>query len=133
LIEEFLDGMPEEAWDEMQLVASSCPVLLQAHCHQTALAGTAPMRRVLCRLPGIDLREIDAGCCGMAGSFGYEVEHYEVSRACAERALVPAIRAADSSTEILAPGFSCRHQIEHFTGRPARHPIALVADRLPSE
>jgi Fe-S oxidoreductase len=70
---------------------------------------------------------VDSGCCGMAGSFGYE--HYELSMAIGERVLFKAVRDAAGAT-IVAPGFSCRHQIEHGTGRKAHHPVELLADHL---
>ncbi len=73
------------------------------------------------------MKLIDSGCCGMAGSFGYE--HYDVSMAIGNRALFPAVKSAPEAT-IVAPGFSCRHQIEHGTGRKALHPVELLADRL---
>jgi Fe-S oxidoreductase len=72
----------------------------------------------------------DAGCCGLAGSFGYEREHYEVSRLVGEQRLFPAVRQAEPDTVILAPGISCRLQIAHFTGRSAVHPAILLRDLL---
>ncbi len=101
-------------------------VLIHGHCHQKALYGTAAMKRLLGRLGGLEVAEVDSGCCGMAGAFGYEREHYELSRRIGEDRLFPAIRALDEETEIVACGFSCRHQIEHFTGRKARHWVELV-------
>ena len=70
---------------------------------------------------------IDSGCCGMAGSFGYE--HYDLSMKIGERVLFPAVRTSTDAI-IVAPGFSCRHQIEHGTGRAAKHPIELIAEML---
>jgi Fe-S oxidoreductase len=105
-------------------------VLVQAHCHQRALVGTAPLMGLLRRLPGAEVVELDAGCCGMAGSFGYEVEHYEVSRLVGEGRLFPAVRAAGAESEIVAPGLSCRSQISHFTGRPSRHPATFLREHL---
>jgi Fe-S oxidoreductase len=81
-------------------------------------------------IPGSSVQLVDSGCCGMAGSFGYE--HYDVSMAIGERVLFPAVRKA-SDCEIVAPGFSCRHQIEHGTGRSARHPIEVLAACLDSQ
>jgi Fe-S oxidoreductase len=89
------------------------------------LIGVAPVLDVL-KTVG-DAIDLDAGCCGMAGSFGYEKEHYEVSRLVGEQRLFPALRAADADTRIVAPGFSCRMQILHFTGRVAVHPAELLA------
>jgi Fe-S oxidoreductase len=86
-----------------------------------------PTLRLLQRLPNLNVTDLDAGCCGMAGSFGYEREHYDVSRAVGEQQLFPTLRRADADTIIVAPGFSCRMQIEHFTGRKALHPAQLLA------
>jgi Fe-S oxidoreductase/FAD/FMN-containing dehydrogenase len=100
-------------------------VLLHGHCHQKALAGTAPTVAVL-RAAGYEVREVDAGCCGMAGSFGFEREHYDVSLAIARRRLVPAVEGVGPDVAVCAPGISCRQQIEHTTGRRARHPAELL-------
>ena len=86
-----------------------------------------PLLRLLRRLPGAEVIDLDAGCCGMAGSFGYEKEHYEVSRLVGEQRLFPALRQAGPDAVVVAPGFSCRMQIEHFTGRQALHPAQLLA------
>lgn len=101
-------------------------ILLQGHCHQCSLVGNAPTLRVLRRLPGATVLDLDAGCCGMAGSFGYEKEHYDISRLVGEQRLFPALRQADPGAVIVAPGFSCRLQISHFTGRQAIHPAELL-------
>jgi FAD/FMN-containing dehydrogenase/Fe-S oxidoreductase len=105
-------------------------ILVQGHCHQRALVGMTPTLNLLRRIPGAEVIDLDAGCCGMAGSFGYEKEHYEISRLVGELRLFPAIRAADPDTVIVAPGFSCRLQIEHFTGRKAVHPAVLLQSLL---
>jgi FAD/FMN-containing dehydrogenase/Fe-S oxidoreductase len=101
-------------------------ILVQGHCHQRALVGMAPTLKLLKRIPGAEVIDLDAGCCGMAGSFGYEKEHYEISRMVGEQRLFPAIRQANPETVIVAPGFSCRLQIAHFTGRVAVHPATLL-------
>jgi Fe-S oxidoreductase len=103
-------------------------ILFHGHCHQKALAGTATSVELLSRIPGATVIEVDAGCCGMAGSFGFEAEHYELSMQIGEMRLFPAIRAEPSSTVIAATGVSCRQQIEHGTHRVARHPIELVRE-----
>jgi Fe-S oxidoreductase len=105
-------------------------ILVQAHCHQRSLVGVQPLLRLLRRIPGAEVIDLDAGCCGMAGSFGYEKEHYEISRLVGEQRLFPAIRQADPDTVIVAPGFSCRMQIQHFTGRTAVHPAVLLRSLL---
>ncbi len=105
-------------------------ILVQAHCHQRSLVGAGPMLKLLRSLPGTEVIDLDAGCCGMAGSFGYEVEHYEISRLVGEQRLLPAVRQADPDTVVVAPGFSCRLQIQHFTGRRAVHPAELLRSCL---
>jgi Fe-S oxidoreductase len=102
-------------------------VLLHGHCHQKALVGTRDTVAALKQSGSAEVKVIDSGCCGMAGSFGYE--HYDMSMAIGERVLFPAVREAAASTPIVAPGFSCRHQILHGTGRVALHPIELLARR----
>ncbi|MFQ5409033.1 MAG: (Fe-S)-binding protein, partial [Anaerolineales bacterium] len=104
-------------------------VLVHGHCYQKALVGTGPLLAML-RLPGWDVAEIPSGCCGMAGSWGYEAEHYEISAAVGEDRLFPAVRGADSGTVIAAAGTSCRDQIGHFTERKAIHPVVLLAEAL---
>lgn len=105
-------------------------ILVQAHCHQRSLVGVGPMLELLRLIPGAEVIDLDAGCCGMAGSFGYEVEHYEVSRLVAERHLLPAVRQAAPEAVIVAPGFSCRLQVAHFTQRQAVHPAQLLRSCL---
>src|SRR5439155_10589534 len=105
-------------------------ILVHPHCVERSLVGVEPTLRLLCRIPGAEVIDLDAGCCGMAGSFGYEKEHYEISRQIGELKLFPAIRAADAETVIVASGFSCRQQIEHSTGRKAVHPAELLASLL---
>jgi Fe-S oxidoreductase len=101
--------------------------LIQTHCHQHAILGTAADRAVL-EQAGVTPRFLDSGCCGLAGNFGFERGHYEVSEACAERVLLPAVRAADPGDVILADGFSCRTQIEQSAaaGRQAVHLAELL-------
>lgn len=104
-------------------------LLLHGHCHQKALWGTRATR-VLLTSAGYDVREVDSTCCGMAGAFGYEAEHYALSQRIGELALLPAARAASAETLIVAPGTSCREQIAHFTGRAALHPVEVLARHL---
>ena len=105
-------------------------ILVQTHCHQRSLVGVEPLLRLLRRIPGAEIIDLDAGCCGMAGSFGYEKEHYEISRLVGEQRLFPALRALADDSIVVAPGFSCRLQIEHFTGIRAVHPAQLLCDLL---
>jgi FAD/FMN-containing dehydrogenase/Fe-S oxidoreductase len=103
--------------------------LLHGHCHQKALVGTAPTVAAL-RWAGFEVQEIDSGCCGMAGSFGFEREHYDISVALGNRRLAPAVKAAAAETEIVAPGISCRQQIQHLAGRRAKHPAEVLHESL---
>src|SRR5262249_41591848 len=86
-------------------------VLVQGQCHQRSLVGMGPTLRVLQQIPGAEVVDLDAGCCGLAGSFGYEKEHHEVSRLVGEQRLFPALRQADADAVVVAPGLSCRLQI----------------------
>lgn len=113
---------------ELPLANDTRQVVVHGHCHQKALVGAGETLTALGKIPGCQPKLVDSGCCGMAGSFGYE--HYDVSMAIGERALFKAVREAPEAT-IVAPGFSCRHQIEHGTGRKAVHPIELLASKLP--
>jgi Fe-S oxidoreductase len=113
---------------ELPLAEMSRDIVLHGHCHQKALVGAQESVAALGMIPGAAVQLVDSGCCGMAGSFGYE--HYDVSMAIGERVLFKTIRSK-ADAEIVAPGFSCRHQIEHATGRKAKHPIELLAERLP--
>ncbi len=128
--EEFAEKAITEAGTAFALRPGPKRVLLQGHCHQCALVGIGPALRLLRRIPGAEVSDLDAGCCGMAGSFGYEREHYEVSRLVGEQRLFPALRQADADAVVVAPGFSCRLQIEHFTGRRALHPASLLRSLL---
>jgi FAD/FMN-containing dehydrogenase/Fe-S oxidoreductase len=103
--------------------------LLHGHCHQKALVGTAATVEVL-RWAGFEVSEVDSGCCGMAGSFGFEKEHYDVSVTLGNRRLAPAVAAAPADTEVVAPGVSCRQQIQHLTGRRAKHPAQVLREAL---
>jgi Fe-S oxidoreductase len=105
-------------------------ILLHGHCHQKAMVGTQPSIAALRWLPGASVREVDSGCCGMAGSFGYEAEHYEISLAMGERALFKAVRDLPPDAIVVAAGASCRQQILHGAGRRALHLVEALADAL---
>ena len=94
---------------------------IHGHCHQKALFGTTAMQDVLGKAPGVTVDEVDAGCCGMAGAFGYEKEHYDLSMQIGEDRLFPAMRKVEGDTGVVACGFSCRHQIADGTGVKAMH------------
>ena len=104
--------------------------LLHGHCHQKAMVGTAPTVAAL-RWAGYEVAEVDSGCCGMAGSFGFEREHYDISVTLGNRRLAPAVKAAPADTEVVAPGISCRQQIEHLAGPPGQAPRPGPARRAP--
>jgi Fe-S oxidoreductase len=100
-------------------------ILYHGHCHQKSLWGTQATTRILQAIPNADVQVLDAGCCGMAGSFGYEAEHYEVSMAIAELRLYPALKANPEAL-VAATGTSCREQIAHIQRR-AQHPVEIIA------
>lgn len=104
-------------------------ILFHGHCYQKALTGTGALKTML-GLTGASVSEIDSGCCGMAGSFGYEAEHYDLSMKIGEERLFPAVRAAGADTLLAASGMSCRHQIPAGTNRQAKHPIEVMAEFL---
>ena len=105
-------------------------VKFHGHCQQKALISTAALKRVLSLPVNYRVEEINSGCCGMAGSFGYEAEHYDISMKIGEMVLFPAVRAADGETIITAPGTSCRHHITDGTGRKPVHPVEVLWDAL---
>jgi FAD/FMN-containing dehydrogenase/Fe-S oxidoreductase len=113
--------------DGLALPTLQRPALLWGHCHQKATGGLGADEEVL-RGMGLDVRQLQAGCCGLAGSFGFEAgEHYELSMACGEQGLLPEVRQADERTFIVANGFSCKTQIEHATERRALHLAEVIA------
>lgn len=128
--EEFLTTLAEQGALELRLTDRPGHALLHGHCHQKALVGTEPTKFVLGLPPNYTVSEVDSGCCGMAGSFGYEVEHDDISLKMGERRLFPAVRQAETETIIVAPGASCRHQIRFGTGRQALHPAEVLYQAL---
>jgi Fe-S oxidoreductase len=125
LVREFIAGKLTLPLDD-----SSRHVLFHGHCQQKALFGTTDTLTMLEMIPNCQVEQIESGCCGMAGSFGYEQEHYDLSVQLAEMSLAPAVRAAPPETIICAAGTSCRQQIEHTTGRHALHPLEVLAQAL---
>jgi FAD/FMN-containing dehydrogenase/Fe-S oxidoreductase len=123
---------PASAWTSRLDPCPSRQVLLHTHCHHKALLGAGAAMRTMEALGG-SVVDLDAGCCGMAGSFGYERDHYDVSRAIGERRLFPAVRARPAGAIVVAAGFSCRHQIEHFTGVEALHPAFVLRSALAAD
>jgi Fe-S oxidoreductase len=132
LLEEFLD----EEWSAGRPIPLKAPtggssrILVHGHCHQKAFGGLDATLGMLRRIPGTLVEPIESGCCGMAGAFGYQAEHYETSIAMGELALLPAVRQADAATRIVANGTSCRAQIADGAGRCAVHPAVLLAEAL---
>jgi FAD/FMN-containing dehydrogenase/Fe-S oxidoreductase len=116
--------------DSLPLRAGPARILLHGHCHQRSMGLVAPAKSLLGRIPGATVVDAEAGCCGMAGSFGYGREHYEVSQAIGERRLFPAVRGRAAGTVVVAAGTSCRHQIHDFTSADAVHPAVLLRSLL---
>ncbi|MCW5619586.1 MAG: FAD-binding protein [Burkholderiales bacterium] len=129
LFEEFL--VDELEAGRLQLPLQALPgqrALLHGHCHQKAFAAMPAVERVLKLVPGLQVETIESSCCGMAGAFGYQAEHYDVSMKMGELSLLPKVREADAATLIVADGTSCRHQIHDGTQRQALH-VARVLER----
>ena len=105
-------------------------ILLHGHCHQKAMGLLGPAKLLLSKVPGSTIVDLDAGCCGMAGSFGYAREHFDVSRAIGERRLLPAVRRKKTDAVVVAAGTSCRHQVSDFTGERAVHPAVFLSSLL---
>jgi Fe-S oxidoreductase len=129
-IEEFIVELAEAGKLAMTFDKQPRRIVCHAHCHQKALAGSAPVQRFLSLIPNATVTEIQSGCCGVAGSFGYEAEHYDLSIKIAEDRLLPAIRAATAGTIVVAAGTSCREQIEHNTDHTPLHPVEVFATAL---
>jgi Fe-S oxidoreductase len=111
-----------EGWDMPRL---SRRAIVHGHCHHDAIMGLDPDKKLLERL-GLDYELLDSGCCGMAGSFGFEADKYDISVAVGERRLLPAVREAPRDSLIVADGFSCRTQIEQLTDRRAVHTAEAI-------
>ena len=117
----------------LPLTSRSTTVLLHGHCHQKSMGLVTPARALLSGVPGVTVVDLDAGCCGMAGSFGYSTGHYDVSRAIGERRLFPAVRNRPRDSVVIAAGTSCRQQILDFTGQEAVHTSVFLAAALRRE
>jgi Fe-S oxidoreductase len=122
LLTEFLDrNAADRSWPKLHGLA-----LVHGHCHQKSILGMSHVDRMLQKLQA-DYQVLDSGCCGMAGSFGFEKHHYDVSQRIGERVLLPAVRSAGSDVLIIADGFSCREQIVQSTGRQPVHMAEVLA------
>jgi FAD/FMN-containing dehydrogenase/Fe-S oxidoreductase len=126
------DSFVTEHFERGELPPLPGEALVHLHCHQQAISGTEPTTRAL-SAARLNAHILDAGCCGMAGSFGYDRAHYRVSVDVGERMLLPAVRKATAETTVIADGFSCREQIHQLTGRQAYHFAEVVARALGSE
>ncbi len=115
---------------ELPLRAATGKILLHGHCHQKSLGLVPASVALLSKIPGAKIMDLDAGCCGMAGSFGYTKQHYEVSVAIAERRLLPAVRKMEPGDVLVATGTSCRHQVAELQGTKGVHPAVLIRDLL---
>ena len=113
-----------------QFTSGNLKIKLHGHCHQKALSTTGPTKEMLSLPENYTVEEIPSGCCGMAGSFGYEKEHYDLSMKVGELVLFPSVRQSEPSVVIAAPGTSCRHQIKDGTGREAMHPVEVMMRAL---
>jgi FAD/FMN-containing dehydrogenase/Fe-S oxidoreductase len=120
LFEEFAAAL------ELALRPGPTRILLHGHCHQKSMGLLPATMSLLARIPSAQVTDLDAGCCGMAGSFGYGREHYEISRSIAGRRLLPAAQAMKPGEVLVAPGTSCRHQVAELAGVAAVHPATLV-------
>jgi FAD/FMN-containing dehydrogenase/Fe-S oxidoreductase len=130
LFEEYLEEALSAGRIRLDLAVGPSKILLHGHCHQKAMGLLPPARALLARIPSTTVMDLDAGCCGMAGSFGYAREHYDVSRAIGERKLLPAARSMADGDVLVAPGTSCREQVAHFAGVRALHPAELLQSLL---
>jgi FAD/FMN-containing dehydrogenase/Fe-S oxidoreductase len=127
LLEEFIVKEKQAGRWKLQLKKQETKALIHGHCHEKALLGSRYLKEALALAYTVE--EIDSGCCGMAGSFGYEKEHYDISIAIGRRRLFPAVENNPNAV-VVAPGISCRQQVEHATGRKALHPAEALARAL---
>jgi FAD/FMN-containing dehydrogenase/Fe-S oxidoreductase len=131
MIEDFIMMLQKYGELDINFLNLRKKVLFHGHCHQKALVGTENSIRALRLPPSYLVEEVNSGCCGMAGSFGYEKEHYEISMKIGNQALFPAINTKGLEWELAVTGVSCKQQIEHATGRPARHLVEILREALP--
>ncbi|MBN1217472.1 MAG: FAD-binding protein [Anaerolineae bacterium] len=128
--EEFMAKLADEGQLKLTFTDEVRQILLHGHCQQKSLVGTDPSKRTLTLPSGYTVTEVDSGCCGLAGSFGYEAEHYDISVAMGERRLFPAVREQGQEVIIAAAGASCRQQVKHGTGRQVMHPAEILRKAL---
>ena len=131
MIEEFLAAELEAGNIDVTIFGEQRALIkLHGHCQQKALSSMTPTKKILTRMGNNEVHIIPSGCCGMAGSFGYEKEHFDLSMQIGELVLFPAVRKQPESVIIAAPGTSCRHQIKDGTGRKALHPVQILWNML---
>jgi Fe-S oxidoreductase len=130
LFEDFVEHELASGRAALRLKPGPPEVVLHGHCHQKSMGLVASARALLSRIPGTRVVELDSGCCGMAGSFGYAREHFDVSKAIGERRLLPAARGLRDGAVLVASGVSCRHQVRDFTGVRALHAAELLGSLL---
>jgi FAD/FMN-containing dehydrogenase/Fe-S oxidoreductase len=130
LFEEYLERECAGGRATLQLKGGPANIHLHPHCHQRSMGLAVPAKALLSRVPGATVIDLEAGCCGMAGSFGYTREHYDVSRAIGERKLLPAARALAADAVLVAAGTSCRHQVHDLAAVTALHPAELLRSLL---
>ena len=131
--EEFISKLKVDGQLNLPFTCQQRHLLLHGHCQQKALVGTDPSKQALSLPDGYDIDEINSSCCGMAGAFGYETEHFDISMKMGERRLFPSVREAEDETIIVAAGTSCRHQIKDGTGRQALHPAQVLRRAMGEE
>lgn len=130
LIEEFVMYAQREHGAKIVFKNSPGKLLFHAHCHQKALLGSQGAMDILRSIPGAEVHEVKSGCCGMAGSFGFEKEHYDISMKIGEQFLFPSIRSQEGEFTVVSEGISCRQQIKQGTGRKAKHLVEILADSI---
>ncbi|NJN28444.1 MAG: FAD-binding protein [Cyclobacteriaceae bacterium] len=131
LVDEFIDRLFESGAVEKSIFTAAHKLIkLHGHCHQKSIASIVPTKRMLSFPPNYTVENIPSGCCGMAGSFGYEKEHYQVSMQIGELVLLPTVRKQPDDVLIAAPGTSCRHQIKDGTGKIAKHPVEILWEAI---
>lgn len=130
LIEEFILYAQDTHGASLEYSNPPGRVMFHGHCHQKALVGSSPAMQTLNAIPGCEATEIQSGCCGMAGSFGMEKEHYDISMSIGEMSLFPAVRSQQGDFDLVMEGVSCRQQVKEGTGKTAKHLVELLADAL---
>jgi len=130
LFEEFIAREADAGRLKLRLQRVAREALLHGHCHQKAFGAMPAVERALGLVPDLKVTTVDSSCCGMAGAFGYEAEHYDISMKMAEVSLLPAMRAAPADVLLVADGTSCRHQIADGARRRALHVARVLAAAL---